>query len=130
MAKQRPVSPAAEALNRRLGAEIGRARKKRDRSQKQLTDALAALVGDPPGKAQTTVSDYETAKTQVPLYAVVDIEDALDLPRGSLLVAAGYVPLDDVIERIRRDPTIDPEAAKTIVDLYERSRERAAQGAG
>jgi transcriptional regulator with XRE-family HTH domain len=128
MAKQRPVSPEAERLNKALGAAIHGARRARGLSQQQLINALAEILGEPPG-SNTTVSDYERAVGQIPLAAVVDIENALKLPRGSLLEEAGYVErthggADDILDRIRRDQTITPDAREMITDLYVNVRRR------
>lgn len=115
------ISPEAQRLYVRLGTEIAQVRAAQGLTQGQLGELI--------GESQTTVSDYETAKSRVPLYIVVAIEDALGLPRGFLLRAAGYVaePVD-VAEALRQAP-LTQRYRDEVLSYYEYVRERSTQDA-
>jgi len=113
-----PDNDAARRLNERVGGAIAKARKARDISQTQLGEAI--------GEAQATVSDYELGKTTVPIPVVVKIQHALDLGDGALFVASDLVPeAKDILDLIRRDPTITDDRRDLIIEIYESGRMRA-----
>ncbi len=116
MAKRR--SGEAEELARRVGARIRAERG--SRTQAWLAGAIG--VGD-----QSTISDYEVARTRLTLDQVVAIEDALGLARGRLLEDI-YVPRErTTTETIELDPDLvdefDRQALLMAYNIYlERKR--------
>lgn len=112
----------AARLRAQIGAAITETRKRAGISQ--------GALGDRVGVAQTTISRWErgAAEGTLTLDDLVRVEDALELPRGWLLVAGGYVP--DVVtadEAINVDPNIvDPIDRHGMLMLYSAVRTRSA----
>jgi transcriptional regulator with XRE-family HTH domain len=112
----------ADDLRVRIGAAIRSARK---RAGLPNQEALGDLIG----AAQTTASRWERGSPEgvLTLDDVVAIEDVLDLPRGQLFMAGGYVPkVESPSDAIKLDTGISDEAREYLLDLYERARKRKA----
>jgi len=109
---------AARRLRRALGRALRDARLGAGlRNQDLLAERLDTT--------QQTISRYENGDLDS-LDDVVAVEDALNLGRGALLIDAGYVPSDvDVLDLIRRDTSISDDRREVIIEVYQRSREKA-----
>ena len=93
-----------------LGHQLRLARKAHGLSQGQLGRACDDAD-------QTTVSNWE--KGSIPLERIVQVEDALRLPPGTLLVRAGYVPDRRSFQAaVLADPTLEESDRQALLKLY------------
>ena len=96
-----------------LGRAIRTARATRTQAQ------LGALLSVP----QTTISRWEKGLVALDVLQVLEIETALGLEAGSLLVAAGIVEnrisVKDVSQAILVDPNVDPTVRRDLANIYE-----------
>lgn len=108
-------SSEADQLRAKIGATIKAARQNAGLPNQ---GALGELVD----AAQTTVSRWERGASDdvLTLDDVLAVEDALQLDRGQLLAAAGYVPDVTTTEQaILIDPAItDPLDRQALLALY------------
>lgn len=85
-----------------------------------LTQAQLGALLDVP---QTTISRWEKGLVALDVLQVLEIETALGLESGSLLVAAGIVEnqitVKDVAQAILVDPHIDPTVRRDLANIYE-----------
>ena len=102
----------AEKLAVALGAAIRRARRNHDLTQIQLS----ALIG----VEQTRLSRWELGKVAPDLFERVDLERALGLRTGDLLIDAGLLdlPAQDTERAIRADPDLDDNSRAVMLDFY------------
>jgi len=99
------------------------------RAELEMTQGdLAAKFEDDYGKPlmQTTVSRWELGQVSLTAEQIRNIEEALGLPAGHLLAAAGYVDLavapDSVEAMVLADPALDPEYRDMVVTFYRQMR--------
>jgi transcriptional regulator with XRE-family HTH domain len=84
-----------------------------------LTQAqLGALLQVP----QTTISRWEKGQVALDVIQVAELEQALGLEGGSLLIAAGLIPgrrtVKDVAKALLTEPNIDPALRRDLVAIY------------
>lgn len=115
MARSRaPVG--AEGIYDALGAALRRARGGRT----QTEVAVAAGIND-----QTTLSDYELARSRVALDVAARIAKVCGTDLGAILVDAGLVqssqvPTEtDTESAIRSDPTLDADGREVVLNVYD-----------
>jgi hypothetical protein len=72
---------------------------------------------------QTTISRWEQGQVALDVIQVHELELALGLEPGSLLVAAGITTgkrtVKDVAKAILTDPNVDPPLRRDLVSIYE-----------
>ena len=100
-----------DAVAPRLGAHIKQARTEAGVSQGALAKAL--------GMEQTSVSQWETGKNLPSVERLRQVEQALDLPPGTLTRELGFIPVPGAetappIKSVRR-----PQAVEDRLDLLE-----------
>ena len=102
----------AEKFAVALGAAIRRERRNHDLTQMQLS----ALIG----VEQTRLSRWELGKVAPDLFECVDLERALGLRNGDLLIDAGLLDLaaQDTQRAIRADPDLDENCRAVMLDFY------------
>ncbi len=85
-----------------------------------LTQAQLGALLDVP---QTTISRCEKGLVALDVLQVLEIETALGLEAGSLLVACGLVEnrisVKDVAQAILVDPHVDPTVRRDLANIYE-----------
>lgn len=115
----RPTEDDVRQINEAMGAAITRARKGREWTQEKLGAAV--------GRAQATINDWEKGKSAIALPDIRAVADALDCGTDSLFESAGLISSgDDLVDRIRRDATIEDTRKDVLVELVEASRARLA----
>lgn len=85
-------------------------------TQSQLADLIEG--------EQTTLSDYENARSRVPLHVLPQIEEACGVRAGTILRRAGLVD-DDVEAVLESTSTLLPEDRAMIVRFYKHMRDIA-----
>lgn len=106
---------------RRLGRQIALARSDEFVSQADLGRRLGAYLNrDVP---QTTISRWEAGQVDLGVETIRAIEIVLDLERGTLLAASGYVEFDgaatdDIESIITVDPHIHPSQRQSLLTIY------------
>ena len=104
-----------------LGAALRTVREAADVSQGQL----AARIG----KKQSMISEYESGRKPLPLRDLADIEKALGVTHGAVLVAAGFVDQDlSARDLIMADPSLSAEDRRTLVKVYDLARRDGGSG--
>jgi transcriptional regulator with XRE-family HTH domain len=117
------VVSSRQAHQDALGAQIKKLREEQDMSQTDLGLALARFQPDREPVPQTTISRWEKGQAALATWQVNDIERALGIREGSLLVAAGVVKLGSVqadndekllLEVVRSSSAIHPELRSDV----------------
>lgn len=109
-----PADSGLVLLGKAIKRELG------TRSQRWLADRIGV---DP--SVMTRIINGQMKDLTVDRVAA--IEDALDVPRGSLLRAAGYVaPTVSAEDAIRQDPSLPRQIRQALVDVVEANRRRAS----
>ena len=96
-----------------IGEAIRRLRAEANVSQTALAAALDT--------SQTQISRWELGRATPNLEQISDIEKALELRRGEVLIAAGYVDpkIGDVEQAIMGDRRIGSQDRKLLIGVYE-----------
>lgn len=93
------------------------------RTVRQSVGVSQGALSDRIGKKQSYISEYETGRKPLPLRLVADIEQALGVSRGTILVAAGFVDHDVTVrDLLVSDPALDAEDRRLLLEMYERAR--------
>lgn len=103
------------ARRARLGRLIKDTRDQLSMSQAELAEAIGT------GVRQTAVSRWENGEVLFDLDMIFDIETALHLAPGTLLIRAGFVEPDNAGTTemvIVSDPVLSPEARKLLLHTY------------
>jgi hypothetical protein len=88
-----------------------------DTTQFELAQRISALRGEP--FLQTSVSRWEKGMVDLSVEQIRDVELALDLEPGSILVAAGFVTTSaDVALALHSDPKVHPDFRVEMVRIY------------
>lgn len=105
---------------KRLGLTIRNRRTELDLTQGDLASQFEDDYGKP--LMQTTVSRWELGQVSLTVEQVRKLEEALKLPAGHLLAAAGYVDLaiapESVESMLLADPALDAEYRDMVVNFY------------
>lgn len=88
-------------------------------TQSQLADLIEG--------EQTTLSDYENARSRVPLHVLPQIEGACGVRAGTILRLAGLVE-DSVDAAIEADPALTPFGRRTVLGFYQYTRDVFDEG--
>lgn len=104
----------------RLGDALGRILDRVGVKQAEL----ARRTGIPAGRISQWVSGDKLI-----LYPEIEqVEDALEVARGSILAEAGYVePAASVMRGIAEDPDLEPFDRQYLVDVYDAARRRGRE---
>lgn len=90
---------------------------------REVAGISQAELGRLVGYSQAAFDKYETERE--PRYSiVVEIEKALDLPRGTLFAAAGYAPTLNASEAVAMDPSLDADQRQAVNKEIVRARGR------
>jgi len=80
-------------------------------------------------RKQSYLSEWESGRKPLPLRLMPDIEKALGVSRGTLLVAAGFVDQGmSARDLIMADPSLSAEDRRTLVQVYDLARRDGSFG--
>lgn len=101
----------------RFGRELAAIMRQRGISERQLGEAI--------GVSQNRISNY-LGKERPPFDRFFDIDRALGLRRGELLLRGGWVEPAGVVASVIADKVIAEHHKQTLLDLYEMMSASAA----
>lgn len=107
--------PVAKKIRRTL-ADI-------NQTQSWLGNEVAVREGRSDPYSQAAVSQWLKDVPQLPPSRIFYIEDALDLPTGTLSRPLGYLPAHavaptDIVSVIEADPLLDTSGRRAMIGLY------------
>ena len=95
---------------------------RKELTQTELGIKLAEYQADGQPIPQTTISRWERGTIDMTFEQALEIELALNVPRGALARAGGYIATDDsfknVEDLIRIDSSLDPEVREDVIRAY------------
>lgn len=103
----------AKAINVALGKAIRRLQHAAGINQTELAERIGGE-----GVDQTTISRWERGLDNIPAYRILQIENALRLPRGALWADAGLVDLTSVEQAIYADTNLTATEKRSLAGSY------------
>lgn len=95
-------------------------------TQEQVAELLSRIRGE--RVIQTSVSRWEKGMVDMSVEMIRDIEQALGLEKGSILLSAGYASTDATVPAlIRSDTTIHPNFRGDLERIYKSYQEMSRQ---
>lgn len=102
-----------------IGEAIKAARKAAGMTQDELYEAVIADGGAETVVKQSVISRWENGHRRVQLEDIMTLERSLGLPRGRLLIEAGYVEgIETVDQAIAADRALDESAKESLRNAY------------
>lgn len=98
-----------------------------NRAMKQSPIGKQTVLADALGLDQTAISKMIRGKTAVTVERVAEIEDLCEVPRGQILMWAGYVSDQAVIGDVVQPQALDENRVVDLMQALERSVNEAKQ---